>query len=201
MPNRCGVTRKRFTIWPDASYEMEHVALEDWVPTGEPCRMGYLCRAFGAVEPRETVGAAAALSDSVLKKFLPKRQQINQCELFTAHTLIANEAECLRDSDPVWYIDNMSAAMALIKVSSAKADTIAIAVALHAIFARLGVRVWVEYVESASNPADGLSRAGLEDPWILAQGWAFKKVPCPSFFDMDTATVDSVQSIVTAALP
>ena len=135
----------------------------------------------------------------MLKKFLPKRQQISQCELFIAYTLIANEAECLRDSDMVWYIDNTSAAMAPIKGSSAKADMAAIAVALHAIFARLGVRVWAEYVESASNPADGLSRAGLEDPWTIAQGWTLKKVPCPSFFDMDTATVDSVQSVVTAA--
>ena len=91
--------------------------------------------------------------------------------------------------------------MALIKGSSAKADMTAIAVALHAVFARLGVRVWVEYVESASNPADGLSRAGLEDPWTRALGWTLKKVPCPSLFDMETATVDSVQSIVTAALP
>ena len=91
--------------------------------------------------------------------------------------------------------------MALIKGSSAKADISAIAVALHAIFARLGVRVWIEFVESASNPADGLSRAGLEDAWTRAQGWTLKEVPCPEFFRMESATVDSVQSIVTAALP
>ena len=73
--------------------------------------------------------------------------------------------------------------------------------ALHAIFARLGVRVWIEYVESASNPSDGLSRAGLEDAWTVAQGWTLKEVPCPSFFGMDAALVESVQSIVSAALP
>jgi hypothetical protein len=83
----------------------------------------------------------------------------------------------------------------------AKADTSAIAVALRAIFARLGARVWVEYVESASNPADGLSRAGLEDAWTKAQGWTLKEVPCPNLFQMETASVDSIQSIVDAALP
>ena len=81
------------------------------------------------------------------------------------------------------------------------ADISAIAVALHAISARLGVRVWVEYVESASNPADGLSRAGLEDAWTKAQGWTLKEVPCPKLFQMETASVDSIQSIVDAALP
>ena len=91
--------------------------------------------------------------------------------------------------------------MAIIKGASAKADLCAITVALHALFARLGARVWIEYVESASNPADGLSRDGIEDAWTVAQGWTLKQVPCPSFFDMDTALVDSVRSIVTATVP
>ena len=94
-----------------------------------------------------------------------------------------------------------SAAMALIKGASAKADLSAITVAIHAVFARLRVRVWIEYVESASNPADGLSRAGLEDAWTLAQGWTLKEVPCPAFFDMDSALVDSVDAILSGALP
>ena len=95
----------------------------------------------------------------------------------------------------------MSAAMAIIKGASAKADLSAITVAIHAVFARLRIRVWVEYVESASNPSDGLSRAGLEDDWTVAQGWQLKAVDCPAFFDMDSALVDSIQSIVTGALP
>ena len=100
----------------------------------------------------------------------------------------------------VRFVDNVSAAMALIKGASAKADLSAIAVAIHAVFARLRVRVWVEYVESASSPADGLSRAGLEDAWTRAQGWTLKEVPCPDFFRMETATVDSLRAIVDGAL-
>ena len=61
--------------------------------------------------------------------------------------------------------------------------------------------MWVAYVESASNPADGLSRAGLEDAWTKAQGWTLKEVLCPNFFQMETASVDSIQSIVDAPLP
>ena len=177
------------------------VTLEDWVPTGNPCRMGYIYRKPGDMVPANTSGATCVLSDDVLKKFLPTRQQINQCELFTAYVLIANEAHVIQGADVIWYIDNMNAVMALIKGASAKADLSAIAVALHAVFARLGVRVWLEYIETASNPSDGLSRAGIEDAWTLAQGWTLKEVPCPELFQMESALVDSIQSIVTAALP
>ena len=38
-------------------------------------------------------------------------------------------------------------------------------------FASLHSRPWYEWVDSDANPADGLSRAGLEDAWTLAQGW------------------------------
>ena len=82
----------------------------------------------------------------------------------------------------LWFIDNMSAVMALIEGASAKAGLSAITVALRAIFSRLGVRVWIVYVESASNPADGLSRDGLSDAWTQAPGWTLKEVPCPAFF-------------------
>jgi hypothetical protein len=180
---------------------MEMVTLVDWVPTGNPCRMGYVYKKPHVPNPADITGATCVLSDQVLKKFLPKRQQISQAELFVPYTAMANEADEFAGADVIWFIDNMSAVMAIIKGASAKADLSAITVALHAIFARLGVRVWIEYVESASNPSDGLSRAGLEDAWTLAQGWTLKEVPCPAFFDMDAALVESVQSIVTAALP
>ena len=137
----------------------------------------------------------------MLTKFVPRWQSISQCELFTAYTALANEEEQFRDADVLWYIDNISAAMALIKGASAKADLSAIAVAIHALFARLNCRVWVEFVESASNPADGLSRAGLEDPWTRAQGWQLKEVPCPAFFQMESALVDSVAAIMHGAIP
>jgi hypothetical protein len=64
-----GPTRKQCHIWSDASYEMEMVTLEDWVPTGNPCRMGYIYRKPGDMLPANTTGATCVLSDDVLKKF------------------------------------------------------------------------------------------------------------------------------------
>ena len=43
--------------------------------------------------------------------------------------------------------------------------------AIHLLQAVLNVRVWVEWIDSASNLADGLSRGGLEDSWTQQQGW------------------------------
>eukprot|EP00972_Heterocapsa_arctica_P115389 16447476-Heterocapsa_arctica.AAC.1 len=30
---------------------------------------------------------------------------------------------------------------------------------------------WFEWIDSASNPADGLSRDGILDKWAVQQGW------------------------------
>ena len=32
-------------------------------------------------------------------------------------------------------------------------------------------RLWFEWIDSDSNPSDGLSRAGLADEWTRAQGF------------------------------
>ncbi len=39
------------------------------------------------------------------------------------------------------------------------------------------VRVWFEWVDSDSNPADGLSRDGILDSWSIAQGWDLAEAP------------------------
>ena len=36
---------------------------------------------------------------------------------------------------------------------------------------KLDIRVWIEWIDSKSNPSDGLSRAGWEDAWTLEQQW------------------------------
>eukprot|EP00971_Amphidinium_carterae_P253627 5035286-Amphidinium_carterae.1 len=36
------------------------------------------------------------------------------------------------------------------------------------LLARLGCRTWYEHVPSAANPADPLSRAALDDPWVCS---------------------------------
>ena len=43
----------------------------------------------------------------------------------------------------------------------------------------LECRVWIEWIDSKSNPADGLSRLGLLDPWTQGQGWELSEAAQP----------------------
>ena len=40
---------------------------------------------------------------------------------------------------------------------------------------------WYEWIDSASNPADGLSRDGIKDKWTLEQGWELQELPPEAF--------------------
>ena len=51
--------------------------------------------------------------------------------------------------------------------------------AAHLLWLHLGCRVWIEWVDTHSNPADGLSRQGLEDPWTMLQGWRLEHPRVP----------------------
>ena len=41
-------------------------------------------------------------------------------------------------------------------------------------FSILHARTWFEWVDSDANPADGLSRLGVFDPWTIKQGWVLE---------------------------
>ena len=59
--------------------------------------------------------------------------------------------------------------------------------AIHLLQAVLNVRVWVEWIDSASNPADGLSRGGLEDGWTQQQGWLLSEGTQPPWEHLEEA--------------
>jgi len=72
------------------------------------------------------------------------------------------------------------AVSSLIKASSPQSDIHLIAQFSQAAYHALQARVWFEWIDSASNPSDGLSRSGLEDSWTLQQGWNLAVVVFPS---------------------
>ena len=77
----------------------------------------------------------------------------------------------LKGRDIVWLIDNEAAAACGIR-GSAKLPEVEVAVqAAHLLWLHLGCRVWIEWTDSKSSPADGLSRQGLADPWTQDQQW------------------------------
>ena len=89
----------------------------------------------------------------------------------------------------VWSIDNEAAASAGIRGSSDEPEVeIAVQVA-HLIWLHLRCRVWIEWIDSKSNPADGLSRDGLQDQWTRQQGWQLSEAAEPPWTE-DVAKPD-----------
>ena len=91
--------------------------------------------------------------------------------------MVATKAEywLLRSRDVLWFIDNESAAAASIRGASREPDVELIVQVAHLLWLHLGCRVWLEWIDSHSNPADGLSRAGLEGSWTKRQNWALSE--------------------------
>ena len=100
----------------------------------------------------------------------------------------------LKHSDVTWFIDNEAAAAAGIRGASGEPDVTAIVQAAHLLWLNLGTRVWIEWIDSASNPSDGLSRAGLQDPWTQAQDWELSVARVPPW----TGTPNSPDALFQA---
>ena len=49
----------------------------------------------------------------------------------------------------------------------------------HMLWLHLDMRVWIEWIDSHSNPSDGLSRDGYVDAWTLKQQWHLAAVANP----------------------
>ena len=51
----------------------------------------------------------------------------------------------------------------------------------HLSCAGLDTKVWFQWINSDSNPADGLSRGGLDDPWARRQPWNLQAYEVPDW--------------------
>ena len=87
----------------------------------------------------------------------------------------------------LWFVDNESAVSSLIRGSSRQGDLAELSQLTHLVWALLGCRVWIEWVDSESNLADGLSRKAEQDTWTQDQDWEISKVfiPEPLYVDLD----------------
>ena len=91
---------------------------------------------------------------------------INQGELYAAPLTVSSVPELLEGEDVLWWIDNTSAEAALVKAGSPTESMCDIALAATAALAGLRCRPWFDHVPSPDNPADALSRDGLEDETV-----------------------------------
>ena len=169
-PRRISVTRppeKPVLIYSDAEYTPG----SDQLP-----RLGWVVFPGGDARP---VGQTLLLPMQVWKTWSQREQQIFPAEAVALPLGTWSMANHMRNRDIIWFIDNESATSCAIRGGSKVPEVeVAIQVA-HLLWLHLGCRVWIEWIDSQSNPSDGLSRLGLEDPWTKSQDWILEVCPEP----------------------
>ena len=125
-------------------------------------------------------GGTCPVPASTLASWCPRRQQIYPGESLAGLLVPLLHPELFKGYDVLWFVDNEAAVASLIKASSKQPDVHLICQFAHALLFRLGARVWFEWIDSVSNPSDGLSREGLADPWTAKQNWVLTEFSFPS---------------------
>ena len=81
----------------------------------------------------------------------------------------------------MWFVDNEAAVSSLIRGTSRAEDVGHIAACTQLAMMEFSCPACFEWIESASNPADGLSRDGVGDQWTARQGWDLEEVQPETF--------------------
>ena len=155
------------TVYSDASFE-DGVLRLGWIifpPGGRP------------------VGGTCVVPPRVISQWKPRVQQIYPGETIAALVIPFLCSDVLRSCDMVWFIDNESAASALVRATYAETDILLMVQQAHLQFHALKIRPWFEWIDSESNPSDGLSRLGLLDPWTLTQDWDVRSFDFPPLLE------------------
>ena len=159
-------------------------------PVGDAtCRVGVV---VFSERLRRPLGLTAVVTKELLAALLVRKQQITQAETLVAALVLQEVPHALQDVDALWFIDNQGAEAGLISGYSGALDSAAMLGVTHICLAALNCRVWWEYVASELNPSDGLSRAGLKDPWTLQQGWDLRECQLPDWSNLRDLPLDTL---------
>ena len=157
-------------VYSDASFE------------GGELRLGWVLFPPGC----QPVGGTCLVPPAVLQSWNVRQQQIFPGESLCGLLVPWLHPQSFCSADVVWFIDNESAVASLIKASSDQPDVHRIVQTSQAVLQALGARTWFEWIDTESNPSDGLSRDGLFDVWTQSQGWSLKDYSFPPELLPDT---------------
>ena len=145
-----------------------------WAPPAAP-RVGWV--AFDPLNPEPPVGYTTTVSDDLIRSLLPRETQICACEALAVPQGILVQGHQWRGRDLIWFIDNEAACSSMVRGGSTADDVSEVAALAHLLLLVFEIQVWFEWIDSDSNPSDGLSRDGLDDAWTLKQSWNLQQVP------------------------
>ena len=161
MPERSlkvyGVRPKPGVLYSDASWDEKSPPTTGWVLFDDE-----------AIPQGRTL----IVPDWVVASWEDRKTQIYPAETFAVYAALWNHRETLANKDVIMFVDNEAAASSIIRGAPRCNDVGDIVQAIHWLAANFAFRFWVEWIDSDSNPSDGLSRAGLADEWTREQGWA-----------------------------
>jgi hypothetical protein len=126
------------------------------------------------------LGGTTVVPHWVIQTWQQRQQQIYPGETLAAVIVPLLDADSLISKSVIWFIDNEAATAALIRASTSEPDVLTLVQQAHLQFSRLQTRIWFEWIDTESNPADGLSRDGTNDEWTLSQHWLLREFPFPS---------------------
>ena len=115
-----------------------------------------------------------------IREWKERDQQIFIGETIAALIVPLLQPALFEKADVLWFIDNSAAVSTTIKAASREDDVHEVAVAAACVRAQLQCRAWFEWVDSESNPSDGLSRLGLRDDWSCSQDWDLVEYTFPA---------------------
>ena len=90
------------------------------------------------------------------------------------------EKERLWGRQLLWFLDNTVALFCFIKGCSGNHAVERAVQAFHTAAYATQTNAWFEFVPSAQNWADGISREGREDPFWQENGFSFREVQVPT---------------------
>ena len=130
-----------------------------------------------------------------LQELAEGKQPIALCEAIMLPLTMLHWAEIFRGRTVVWFIDNTSAMASFVKGASANEYLEKIVGAFWIAAYHLDCAIWLEWVDSDSNWADGVSRLYANDPFAKTHGFSLSEMPFPELpFDGEWQEIwDQVQ--------
>ena len=171
-----GPTPRPTVIYSDASWP-EKMTAEEAVKKGEPPRLGWVIFSPGE-RPK---GFSLELGREFMAVLFPRKTQILAAEAVAVLTALVLSPELLAGREIVWFVDNEAALSSLIRGTSRTEDVGHIAACTQLAMMEHSCSAWYEWIDSASNPSDGLSRDGVRDEWTIKQGWDLTEIPPTAF--------------------
>ena len=126
-------------------------------------------------------GYSFVVNASITDHLIQRKQQITAMEAFAPIAALETTPEIFEDSDIMWFVDNEAAVSSLIRGAARVEDIDAVAALTTVQAAKLKSSIWFEWIDSDSNPADGLSRDGVDDEWTKQQGWDLVDLGSPDW--------------------